>query len=370
MPRVDGSSSSAVPPPSTGEASTNQARPHPQSDLRQRPARAREGALAALPPAPANVPRVPAADTAVEEVPRGRIAATLERLRGARQVLANAGAQAAHVGVRAGAAAAQYALNHPLFTAGVGGVAMGNYNMQRAEQRNDPHAYAGGLSVTMFSTALLALHAGHVVADLLLANPAPLRVSADMLSDAVNMLNGLDDVDMTAEAGHHALYVIDHLQDIAAVPRNRLHPAVRAAAEQAGGNPQQLIRNLVGVLTGNPPVYSPRRPPPGGPRAPAQAGLVPATLGVNVQTLRRAVDMLTGFAGEHEDMTAEAGLHRQDVIDHLQDIAARPAGALHPAVRQAAQSAGDNAQLLVRNLVAMLQRDPSILPARRQEQAR
>ncbi|KHK49410.1 hypothetical protein PI87_25675 [Ralstonia sp. A12] len=358
MPRVDGSSPSAVPSPSIGEASTSRTIPRPDTNLRRRPVRAREGALAELPAPRANAPRVQAADTAVVEPPRSRISATLRRVRGAGQALAQAGGQA-------GSALGQFALENPFFTAGLGGVALGNYNMHRAQQRNDVPAYAGAASVAMLGTMMLAVHAGRALADLLRANPAPLHVNADMLSDAVNMLNGLDDVDMAEEAGHHTLYVVDHLQDIAAVPANRLHPAVRNAAGQADGNPQQLIRNLVGVLTGSPPVYSPRRPPPG------NAGLAPANgapLRISTETLIHAINMLTGFAG-HEDMTAEAGAHMLDVVDHLHDISTQPAGTLHPAVRQAAEASGDNAQQLVRNLVAMLQQDSSILPLRRQEQA-
>ncbi|CAJ0780831.1 hypothetical protein LMG19083_00711 [Ralstonia psammae] len=357
MPRVDGASSSAVPAPSTGEASTSNTAPRADANLRQRPVRGRDAALADLPAPRANAPRTPAADTAVAEPRRGRMAATLDRVRGAGQALAAAGGPAARAGVRAGAALGQYALEHPLFTGGLGGVALGNYNAYRAQQRNDVHAYVGAASMTVLSTMMLALHTGRAIADLLRANPAPLRVSADMLSDAVNMLNGLDDVDMAAEAGPHTLYVIDHVQDIAAVPANRLHPAVRNAAEQAGGDPQQLIRNLVGVLTGHPPVYSPRRPAPVNARpAPADAAPLP----ISAETLGRAANMLTGF-DDHHDLSGEAGPHRLHVINLVRDLASVPAGQLHPAVRQAAEAAGDNALQLVRNLIAAVQRDPSIV---------
>lgn len=364
MPRVDGSSSSAV-PPSTSQPSASHATRQPDVNLHPRPMRARTGALADLPVPRANAPRVQAGGIAVAVPARGRVAATLDRVRGAGQALANVGAQAA----RAGAAVGQYALHSPLVAGGVGVIAVSTYNMHRAEQRNDMLAFADSQAMARLAALMLGVRLAYVTVNRLFRTSAPSHANAQTMSDAVDMLNGLDGVDMTAETGRHTLYVIDHLQDIALLPRYDLHPEVRAAVRQAGDNPQQLIRNLVGVLTANPPVYSSRRPPPGAPQAPAP--LVPppalAPRGVSRETLHRAVDMLIGFAGAEEDMTAETGIHTQDVIDHLQDIAARPAS-LHPTVRRAAQAAGDDAQQLVRNLVAMMRQDPSILPARRQAQ--
>ncbi|AMP72126.1 hypothetical protein UW163_22070 (plasmid) [Ralstonia solanacearum] len=81
-----------------------------------------------------------------------------------------------------------------------------------------------------------------------------------MMGEAANMLTGFhDDVNMSTETGRHTLNVANHLQDIASLPADRLHPAVRDAAETAGDNPQQLIRNLPAVVTADPPVLSSRR---------------------------------------------------------------------------------------------------------------
>ena len=332
MRRVDGSRSSAMPPP-MGEAATGHATSQPDANLRQHPTRARADALAALPLPRSNV--APA---------RGRIAATLERVRGAGQALANVGAQAA----RTGTAVGQYALRNPLVTGGVGAIGAGIYNMHRARQRDDMQAFAGAQAMARLAGLMLGVRVAHVTINRLFRTPAPRRANEQTMSDAVGMLNGLDDVDMTAETGRHTLYVIDHLQDIALLPRYDLHPAVRAAVRQAGDNPQQLIRNLMGVLTADPPVYSSRRPRPDAPQTPARA---PAAWGgVPPETLHRAVDMLTGFADAHEDMTAETGVHTQDIIDHLQDIADGPEG-LDPDVRRAAETAGEDAQQLIRNLL-------------------
>ncbi|ATI30578.1 MULTISPECIES: hypothetical protein [Ralstonia solanacearum species complex] len=73
------------------------------------------------------------------------------------------------------------------------------------------------------------------------------------------MLTGFhDDVGMSTEMDWHTLNVANHPQDIASLPADRLHPAVRNAAETAGNDPQQLIRNLLAVVKADPPVLSSR----------------------------------------------------------------------------------------------------------------
>ncbi|KFX26622.1 hypothetical protein [Ralstonia solanacearum] len=172
------------------------------------------------------------------------------------QTLANAGARAARVGGQVGLALGQHALDNPLLTAGFGGFAAGNYQAYQAVQRNDVPAYAGAAAMTLMGTGMILAAA---IRSMLQGNPARLQVDAEMMGEAANMLTGFhDDVDMSTETDRHTLNVANHLQDIASLPADRLHPAVRNAAETANNDPQQLIRNLLAVVKADPPVLSSR----------------------------------------------------------------------------------------------------------------
>ncbi|HET9644292.1 MAG TPA: hypothetical protein VFP68_13260 [Burkholderiaceae bacterium] len=78
----------------------------------------------------------------------------------------------------------------------------------------------------------------------------------DACIEALDIVSGLPDtVDMTNEIGPHGQRVADHIQDYSqGRPRSR----ARQAIEAAGNDPQQIVRNLLQLITADPPVLSRR----------------------------------------------------------------------------------------------------------------
>jgi hypothetical protein len=190
------------------------------------------------------------------------------------------------------------------------------------------------------------------------ANARPRMPSQDTLTDAVGMLTGTHDADLTAVTGRNTLNVINHLQDIATRPTSELASSVRRAARSAQDNPQQLVHNLLALATANPPVLSSR---PGSVAQPAEADARPRM--PSRETVMDAVDMLTG--NHDADLTEVTGRNTLNVINHLHDIGTRSAASpLDPRVREAAQQAGNNPEQLVRNLLALATANPPVLSNR------
>jgi hypothetical protein len=84
--------------------------------------------------------------------------------------------------------------------------------------------------------------------------------SQDVLTDAVGMLNGMHDLDLTGVTGLNTHHVVNHLADIGARPEQLAEP-VRRAARDANNNPEQLVHNLLALVTANPQVLSSRSSP-------------------------------------------------------------------------------------------------------------
>ncbi|HET9642730.1 MAG TPA: hypothetical protein VFP68_05120, partial [Burkholderiaceae bacterium] len=87
----------------------------------------------------------------------------------------------------------------------------------------------------------------------------PLEVPAQA-HEAMNALTvEFDEPEQAAlmqEVGRNRMNIIDHIQDL--VTGSDTHPAVREAASRAGDDPQQIIRNLLALVTQNPPILSNR----------------------------------------------------------------------------------------------------------------
>ncbi|QNT25472.1 hypothetical protein C2I38_027880 (plasmid) [Ralstonia solanacearum] len=73
------------------------------------------------------------------------------------------------------------------------------------------------------------------------------------------MLMDLHDVDLRDLAGPNGLNVIEHLHDIQRLPSDRLAPSVRQAALDAHNDAEQLVRNLLALVTADSPLL-PARP--------------------------------------------------------------------------------------------------------------
>ncbi len=157
------------------------------------------------------------------------------------------------------------------------------------------------------------------------------------LTDAVDMLIGMHDTDLTDLVGRNGFYVIEHLRDIGVLPSYQLAAPVQQAARNAHNDPEQLVRNLLALVTADPPLL-PVRHRSSSPSAdrPAEAGGTPAgPSGMPSQAvLTDAVGMLMGL---HDvDLRDLAGSNALNVIEHLHDIQRLPSDRLAPRVRQAA----------------------------------
>ncbi len=185
------------------------------------------------------------------------------------------------------------------------------------------------------------------------------------LTDAVDMLIGMHDTDLTDLVGRNGFYVIEHLRDIGVLPSYQLAAPVQQAARNAHNDPEQLVRNLLALVTADPPLL-PVRHRSSSPSAdrPAEAGGTPAgPSGMPSQAvLTDAVGMLMGL---HDvDLRDLAGSNALNVIEHLHDIQRLPSDRLAPRVRQAARDARNDPQQLVRSLLALVTADSPLLPAR------
>ncbi len=185
------------------------------------------------------------------------------------------------------------------------------------------------------------------------------------LTDAVDMLIGMHDTDLTDLVGRNGFYVIEHLRDIGVLPSYQLAAPVQQAARNAHNDPEQLVRNLLALVTADPPLL-PARHRSSSPSAdrPAEAGETSAgPSGMPSQAvLTDAVGMLMGL---HDvDLRDLAGSNALNVIEHLHDIQRLPSDRLAPRVRQAARDARNDPQQLVRSLLALVTADSPLLPAR------
>ena len=93
--------------------------------------------------------------------------------------------------------------------------------------------------------------------------PSPnVQANADrrtaMLHDAMDMLTGMHDIDLTAVAGRNTQNLVDHLQDIHSPPPPPVgrDAQVAKAAARANGDPEQLVLNLLRLVTRKEPVLS------------------------------------------------------------------------------------------------------------------
>jgi len=89
----------------------------------------------------------------------------------------------------------------------------------------------------------------------------------------------------------------------------------------------------------------------------------PTPAPVTNETLFEAMNMVTGHHPQ-TDLTERAGANRQNVINHLMDIATLPEAELHAEVRDAVEQAGTDGEQLVLNLLALLERVPARLSSR------
>ncbi|KQV85930.1 hypothetical protein [Rhizobacter sp. Root1221] len=182
----------------------------------------------------------------------------------------------------------------------------------------------------------------------------PLQAASDMrrqmLADAMNMVTGAHDTDLTEETGRNTFNVINHLQDIATKQLHALKPEVRQAVQEANNDPAQLVRNLLALVTARPAVLSDR---PGSVEQPAMPSR---------QVQIDAMDMITDL--HDTDLSKETGRNTFNVINHLHDIATLSLDELKPPVRQAAEEADNDPKQLVRNLLALATATPPVLSDR------
>lgn len=167
-----------------------------------------------------------------------------------------------------------------------------------------------------------------------------------MLRDAMDMLTGMHDIDLTAVAGRNTQNLIDHLQDIYSPPPDGLNAQVARAASRAHGDPEQLVLNLLRLVTRKEPVLSLR----------ATSSAQPPTL-PSAEVIGDAVVLVARGTG----MPQATGQNRRDVAAHLRDIAVQPLSSLHAGVRQAAQRWHDNPQQLASSLLTLVTANPPVL---------
>ncbi len=167
-----------------------------------------------------------------------------------------------------------------------------------------------------------------------------------MLRDALDMLTGIHELDLTAVAGRNTQNLIDHLQDIHSPPRDGLNAQVARAATRANGDPEQLVLNLLRLVTRKEPVLSLR----------ATSSAQPPTL-PSAEVIGDAVVLVARGTG----MPQATEQNRRDVAGHLRDIVTQPFSSLHAGVRQAAQRWHDNPEQLANSLLTLVTANPPVL---------
>ena len=170
--------------------------------------------------------------------------------------------------------------------------------------------------------------------------------SQAVLADALDMLTGVHDTDLAPVTGRNTQNVIDHLQDIHSPPSGELNPQVTEAVTQARGNPEQLVLNLLNLVTREEPVLSTR----------ATSSVQPPTL-PSAEVIGDAVMLVARGTG----MPQATERNRHDVAGHLRDIASVPFSTLHAGVRQAAQRWHDNPEQLASSLLTLVTANPPVL---------
>lgn len=225
--------------------------------------------------------------------------------------------------------------------------------------------------------------------------------------------------DLREVTGLNTQNVIDHIQDLATKPTSELHPEVVQALESSRGDPERLIRKLLDIATAKDPVLSLRqtssvqRRSSSTATATAARGYVSDDAGsdepdfisaqssicdrssisarssvsarsgfsedaasgasssriaipedpATMDLVQDAMSMLRGSAGSC-DWTAITWGSTQEVMDHVLDIATRPANELIPEVRVAMRLAGGDAEQLILNLLALATANPPVLSRR------
>ncbi|MDB0569118.1 hypothetical protein LBW52_24305, partial [Ralstonia solanacearum] len=180
--------------------------------------------------------------------------------------------------------------------------------------------------------------------------------SRELLNDVVGRLTILRDrvarrPDRPSEQLNMIGLVIEHLRS------DQLAPFVQQAAREANNDSHQLVRYLLRWVTEDPSLLLPaHRPAEAGGTSAGSSGMP------SREVLTDAVGMLMDL---HEvDLRDLAGPNGLNVIEHLHDIQRLPSDRLAPSVRQAALDAHNDAEQLVRNLLALVTADSPLLPAR------
>ena len=80
--------------------------------------------------------------------------------------------------------------------------------------------------------------------------------STQVMTAAVNILNTLHSAGISGLTTRNLSDVLAHVQDIVTSPASELRPSVLRAAQQGRDDPAQLARNLLDLVTANPPVLA------------------------------------------------------------------------------------------------------------------
>ncbi|WP_039557997.1 hypothetical protein, partial [Ralstonia solanacearum] len=180
--------------------------------------------------------------------------------------------------------------------------------------------------------------------------------SRELLNDVVGRLTMLRDrlahrPDRPSEQLNIVGRVIEHLRS------DQLAPVVQQAAREANNDPHRLVSYLLRWVAEDPSLLLPAHRPAEAGGASASASGMPSRV-----VLTDAVGMLMDL---HDvDLRDLAGPNGLNVIEHLHDIQRLPSDRLAPRVRQAALDAHNDAEQLVRNLLALVTADSPLLPAR------
>lgn len=170
-----------------------------------------------------------------------------------------------------------------------------------------------------------------------------------LLHNAMDMVTGMHKTDLTAVTGLNTQNVTNHLHDIYEHQQGRgqLDSRVAEAQAQAGGNPENLVLNLLDLVTAA-EVLSPR----------TGWTVQPPTL-PSPEVIGDAVMLVARGTG----MPQATERNRTDVAGHLRDIAALPFPTLNAGVRQAAQRWHDNPEQLAQSLLTLVTATPPVLPS-------
>ena len=172
---------------------------------------------------------------------------------------------------------------------------------------------------------------------LLMATAGVAAADADGYGAAVRSPGGKTAPLTPSRTSSYAAPTTDELT-IAMLPASRLDPRVVEAAQRGSGSAEQLVRNLLALVTSDSPVLprsqrsetrpgdqllasAPANQPDRATNRPSHTNMprqdVQSNADRRTAMLHDAMDMLTGM---HDiDLTAVAGRNTQNLVDHLQD---------------------------------------------------